>query len=79
MAEQFIVEQFHTAMGVDSVEDSKPMTRPEGDLITPEQISSAGGTITYNKGASIVRMMEKTFGKDEFYKSLQSYLSDRYA
>ncbi|XP_058791260.1 putative aminopeptidase-2 [Phymastichus coffea] len=77
MSEQFIVEQFQTAMVADSAEDSKPITRQDSDMITPIQIGTAGGIITYNKGASIVRMMEKTFGTKKFNEALKDYIRER--
>lgn len=73
MEEQFLVEQHHTAYASDGIETSQPMTR---DVKNSSQISSIGDTITYNKGASIVRMMNLIFGSEVFDATLQNYLID---
>lgn len=65
------MEQHHTAYASDGIETSQPMTR---DVKNSSQISSIGDTITYNKGASIVRMMNLIFGSEVFDASLQNYL-----
>jgi len=49
------------------------------DVTTPSEIRSIFDTITYNKGASILRMVEKTYGIDMFNNALTDYLNKRYA
>ncbi|XP_031788189.1 uncharacterized protein LOC100124285 [Nasonia vitripennis] len=71
MDQQFVVEQHQIALGVDGLESSEAMTRP---AITQSEIGRMGDSITYSKGGSIVRMMEKTFGHELFYTSLRNYL-----
>ncbi|XP_076675141.1 uncharacterized protein LOC143372620 isoform X2 [Andrena cerasifolii] len=73
MEEQFVVEQHQTALAADGLETSMPMTR---NVSNSEQLGGIGDTITYNKGASIVRMMNLTFGRDIFKAGLQNYLEN---
>ncbi|XP_076637043.1 uncharacterized protein LOC143349583 [Colletes latitarsis] len=73
MEDQFIVEQHQTALAADGLESSKPMTRQVSNSM---DVSGAGDTITYNKGASILRMMNAIFGKDVFEAGLQNYLKN---
>ncbi|CAK9796737.1 Aminopeptidase N [Anthophora quadrimaculata] len=73
MEEQFLVEQHQTAYAADGIETSQPMTR---NVITTSQISSVGDTITYNKGGSILRMMNLIFGSDVYDVGLQNYLNN---
>ncbi|XP_076764228.1 putative aminopeptidase-2 [Xylocopa sonorina] len=73
MEEQFVVEQHQTAYAADGVETSEPMTR---DVSNASQVSRVGDTITYNKGASIVRMMNLIFGSEVFDAGLQNYLNN---
>ncbi|XP_076292003.1 uncharacterized protein LOC143214621 isoform X2 [Lasioglossum baleicum] len=73
MEKQFIVEQHQTALAADGVESSEPMTR---NVLTFSQLEGAGDTITYNKGASIVRMMRLVFGNDIFEAVLRNYLKN---
>ena len=74
MDQQFVVEQHQLALGVDALQSSEPMTRP---AFTQSEIGKMGGSITYSKGASIVRMMELTFGSDVFEAALRRYILDR--
>ncbi|XP_017792513.1 PREDICTED: uncharacterized protein LOC108574433 [Habropoda laboriosa] len=73
MEEQFVVEQHQTAYAADGIETSKPMTR---DVITTSEISSVGDTITYNKGGSVLRMMNLVFGSDVYDTGIQNYLKN---
>lgn len=73
MEKQFIVEQHQTALAVDGIESSEPMTR---NVLTFSQLEGAGDLITYNKGASIVRMMRLVFGNDIFETVLRNYLKN---
>lgn len=50
------------------------MTR---EVSNSQHLGSIGDTITYNKGGSIVRMMNLVFGSDVFEASLQNYLSNK--
>lgn len=60
--------------GADSLEDSKPLTH---EVNTPDEIGDSFGTITYNKGASVIRMVEHTLGHDTFISALQNYLKTK--
>ncbi|XP_050580172.1 putative aminopeptidase-2 isoform X1 [Bombus affinis] len=73
MEDQFLVEQHQTALAVDAIESSQPMTR---NVTNSSQIRGVGDTITYNKGASILRMMNLVFGSDVFDATLQNYLNN---
>ncbi|KAL7288625.1 hypothetical protein TKK_0017359 [Trichogramma kaykai] len=75
MDKQFVVQQHQTALAVDSLVDSSPLTRR--NITTQEQIGTTGGSITYNKGASIIRMMRHTFGSNIFDDALRIYLNER--
>ncbi|XP_043263410.1 putative aminopeptidase-2 [Colletes gigas] len=73
MEDQFVVEQHQTALAADGLETSKPMTR---QILNSVDVSGAGDTITYNKGASVLRMMNAIFGQDVFEAVLQNYLKN---
>lgn len=74
MEDQFVVEQHQTALAADGLETSKPMTR---NVSNSEQLGGIGDTITYNKGASIVRMMNLIFGRTIFEAGLRNYLENK--
>ncbi|CAH1153782.1 unnamed protein product [Phaedon cochleariae] len=71
MDKQFVVEQQQTAFLVDALMDSDPLTSKS---TTPSEISSKFGSISYNKGASVIRMLENIMGSDNFTSSLKDYL-----
>jgi len=74
MTEQFVVEQHQTVLITDSLNSSRPLTR---NVSSQSQIGTMGDTITYAKGASIVRMMSLTFGTELFKFALRDYLQDK--
>ncbi|KAF3426305.1 LOW QUALITY PROTEIN: hypothetical protein E2986_13349 [Frieseomelitta varia] len=73
MEDQFLVEQHQTALAADGVESSLPMTRT---VVNSSQIGGVGDTITYNKGASILRMINLVYGANVFDATLQNYLAN---
>ncbi|KAG5311631.1 AMPN Aminopeptidase, partial [Acromyrmex insinuator] len=73
MAEQFVVDQHQPALMADSLESSLPMTR---DVFSTSQIEEMADTITYFKGASILRMMSHVFGNEIFEEALRSYIKN---
>jgi len=72
--EQFVVDQHQTILITDSLRSSRPLTR---NVSSQSQISTMADTITYAKGASIVRMMSLTFGTELFKFALQDYLRNK--
>lgn len=72
---QFVVDQVHSAFSADSSKSAHPLSH---DVKTPREIRSIFDTITYAKGASILRMIQKTYGTEVFDKALTDYLKNRY-
>jgi aminopeptidase N len=55
--------------------DSLPSTRPiHADVRTPEEIDESFDAIAYEKGASVVRMVENYVGADTFRRGINAYL-----
>ncbi|XP_055325495.1 uncharacterized protein LOC129579438 [Sitodiplosis mosellana] len=69
--QQFVVEQLQSVFGPDSLEDSQALTH---EVNTPDEIDDRFGSISYNKGASVIRMVEHTIGHDTFISALRNYL-----
>lgn len=74
MEQQFVVEQHQPALITDGLESSRPMTR---EVSSQSQIGGMGDSITYQKGASIVRMMSLNFGSHVFRPALVGYIRDK--
>ncbi|XP_015604734.1 uncharacterized protein LOC107272255 [Cephus cinctus] len=71
---QFVVEQLEASYATDGLTSSHPMTH---DVYTPTAIRGIFDTISYAKAASVIRMVEKTFGTELFNNALHNYLEAR--
>jgi len=70
---RMVVHRMFRVMMDDSKDDSWPMTGPPRD---GGDVGEKFGSITYHKGASVIRMMEGILGKETLYAGLASYLYD---
>lgn len=68
---QFVVDQLQVVFGADASETIHALT---SDTYTPADISRKFDSISYNKGASIIRMMAHIMGETYFRDVLRSYL-----
>nr|WHB18095.1 membrane alanyl aminopeptidase-like protein [Dioryctria abietella] len=72
---RFIVEQMHVSLLADSVASAHPLTNP--GVGSPAAVSAMFSTLTYNKGAAVIRMTEHLLGFDVHRQGLRNYLADR--
>lgn len=72
---RFVVEQVHTALLSDSTTQSHPLTH--SDVGSPRAVSAMFSTVTYNKGAAVIRMTEYLLGTEVHRIGLSNYLKDR--
>ena len=61
------------AMGVDAREGTHPIITPINDVL---QANGAFDTITYTKGASVIRTLESYVGEDAFRAGVRRYMHD---
>eukprot|EP00735_Rhodelphis_limneticus_P008874 TRINITY_DN2345_c0_g1::TRINITY_DN2345_c0_g1_i1::g.20748::m.20748 TRINITY_DN2345_c0_g1::TRINITY_DN2345_c0_g1_i1::g.20748 ORF type:complete len:906 (+),score=198.90,sp/Q11011/PSA_MOUSE/37.95/0.0,Peptidase_M1/PF01433.15/1.5e-128,ERAP1_C/PF11838.3/1.4e-36,Peptidase_MA_2/PF13485.1/1.4e-20,DUF2808/PF10989.3/0.054,DUF1570/PF07607.6/0.35,DUF1570/PF07607.6/2.9e+03 TRINITY_DN2345_c0_g1_i1:38-2719(+) len=61
-----------SALELDGLSSSHPV---EVEVHHPDEISSIFDTISYGKGASIIRMLAAFVGMDDFFKALHMYLT----
>ena len=59
MMDQFTIDTMHSVLDLDSTLGSHPIVV---GVETPDQITEIFDSITYNKGASIIRMIEDFVG-----------------
>lgn len=71
---QFVVDSFQPALYDDSKARTHPMTN---DVGSPEEILSMFNSISYDKGASVIRSLEHIIGKANFQTAVQQYISDK--
>lgn len=70
---QFVVDQIHSAMQIDATANTNPMTN--FDTNAPSELRRMFNSISYNKGASFIRMVKHAIGKKKFQETLNKYLS----
>lgn len=75
LEQQFVVENLQQSMQLDSTDDTHPMT--DKTVNTKAQASSMFDNISYNKAASIIRMLKTHIGATNFANILKSYLKDK--
>ncbi|KAK3895772.1 hypothetical protein Pcinc_000525 [Petrolisthes cinctipes] len=68
----FVTENLQSVMELDSLESSHPISVPVGD---PDEINQLFDGISYDKGASIIRMMNYFLTEDTFRKGITDYLT----
>jgi len=73
LLEQFIVYDLQDVLRIDALESSHPISIP---VKHPDEISEIFDRISYGKGASIIRMMDKFLTSQTFKKGLTNYLND---
>ncbi|XP_043236922.1 endoplasmic reticulum aminopeptidase 1-like isoform X2 [Amphibalanus amphitrite] len=71
MGQQFMLEATLTALALDSLRDSHPISV---EVTDPDQIESIFDTISYSKGAAVLYMLMKELGQPVFKAGLNKYL-----
>jgi aminopeptidase N len=69
--QQFVVDQIQSVFQMDALQSTHPMT---STVNTPAEASAIFDSISYNKGGSVIRMMEHLIGSEIFKLALQDYL-----
>ncbi|XP_059570461.1 aminopeptidase N [Alligator mississippiensis] len=69
-----VLNDVYRVMEVDALASSHPLTFQEDEINTPAQISEVFDSISYSKGASVLRMLSAFLTEERFKRGLQSYL-----
>ena len=69
---QFIATDVAPGMSLDGLENSHPI---ESEVRNPNEVSQLFDAISYEKGASILRMLEQHIGGDAFREGLNGYMT----
>lgn len=72
---QFIVNVLQEALSIDATTNTNPITSM---VYSPSDIESMFSFITYYKGASLIRMLEKVLGSTVFFGALHNYLEAKF-
>jgi aminopeptidase N len=70
--ERFVVEKIFSFMDADSLPTSRPISIQSTN---PADIFQLFDSITYDKGATLIRMMSMFLGEKVFQKGIQNYLN----
>lgn len=73
--DDIVVSDMQRAFGVDALASSHPLSCAEDEVSTPAQISEMFSTISYSKGAAVLRMLSEFLSEAVFAKGLSSYLN----
>lgn len=69
---QFVNDSYIKALELDSLKNSHPIEVPVGN---PSEIDEIFDDISYNKGASVIRMLHHYIGDKDFRKGMHLYLT----
>uniref|UniRef100_A0A3Q2Y010 Aminopeptidase n=1 Tax=Hippocampus comes TaxID=109280 RepID=A0A3Q2Y010_HIPCM len=70
MKDQFVLQKTHRAFAVDALTSSHPLSSNEDSILLPEQISQQFDTISYSKGAAVLRMLSGFLSEPVFVQGL---------
>ena len=70
---QFVTDTLLSALDLDSMENSHPI---EVEVGHPDEVDEIFDNISYNKGASVIRMLHDFIGNDAFRRGMNSYLME---
>ncbi|XP_056135374.1 aminopeptidase N-like [Lampris incognitus] len=73
--DQIILYDIHRVFAVDALASSHPLSCREDEVNDPAQISEMFNTISYSKGAAVVRMLSEFLTEPVFARGLSSYLN----
>ncbi|XP_071495550.1 aminopeptidase Ey-like [Diadema antillarum] len=74
MTDQFVARRFYESLEADAMTTSRPLIV---DVDTADDINQQYDSIAYDKGSSIIRMIQNFLGESAFRRGLQIYL-DRF-
>lgn len=69
---QFVTDMYTRALELDCLKNSHPIEVPVGH---PSEIDEIFDEISYNKGASVIRMLHHYIGEQDFRKGMNIYLT----
>lgn len=75
LRDMIVQNEVYSVMAVDALASSHPLTTPAEEVTTPAQINELFDSISYSKGAAVLRMLSSFLTEDLFKTGLASYLS----
>lgn len=75
--QEFIVDKMHPIMEIDGTFATQALSGREEDIKTPQDINSMANAISYDKGASVLRMFCNAMGRNKFDLAVREYLQEK--
>ncbi|XP_078539358.1 aminopeptidase N-like [Lissotriton helveticus] len=69
-----VLNDVYVVMDIDALASSHPLSSREDEVNTPDEISQFFDSITYSKGASVIRMLSEFLTEPLFVEGVISYL-----
>ncbi|KAJ1180035.1 hypothetical protein NDU88_005259 [Pleurodeles waltl] len=69
-----VLNDIYRVMGVDALASSHPLSTKEEEINTSAEISELFDSISYSKGAAVIRMLSEFLTESVFVQGLRSYL-----
>ncbi|KAK2853497.1 hypothetical protein Q5P01_006158 [Channa striata] len=76
MRDLIVMNEILGVMAVDALASSHPLSSKEEDVLRPEHINELFDSITYSKGAAVLRMLSEFITETVFSKGLHTYLEE---
>ncbi|XP_046898582.1 aminopeptidase N-like [Hypomesus transpacificus] len=76
MKDQILLNDIHKVFAVDALASSHPLSRREEEVNSPAEISEMFNTISYSKGAAVLKMLSEFLSEPVFARGLSSYLNE---
>ncbi|XP_043957775.1 aminopeptidase Ey-like [Gambusia affinis] len=76
MKDLIVLNEIVSVMRVDASADSHPISYKEEEILRPDQINELFDSITYSKGAAVLRMLSDFITETVFSKGLHTYLEE---
>ncbi|KAF5907632.1 aminopeptidase N-like, partial [Clarias magur] len=73
--DMFVLKEMRPVMEMDSLNASHPLSLKESEVETSSDILGLFDSITYNKGAAVLRMLSAYMGEEKFFDGLKIYLN----
>ncbi|XP_075998651.1 aminopeptidase N-like [Genypterus blacodes] len=71
-----ILDDIHRVFAVDALASSHPLSSKEDSVFLPQQITEYFDTISYSKGAAVLRMLSDFLSEEVFVQGLSKYLNN---
>ncbi|KAL2094091.1 hypothetical protein ACEWY4_011403 [Coilia grayii] len=70
----FVINEVQNAFQVDALASSHPLSSSEDEVQTVDQINELFDSVTYSKGAAVLRMLSYRVGEAKFKTGIRTYL-----